>query len=111
MHVQLWRDHFQRQVYLTQNFGSGLHRGASGGGIFTSMKRFHTGPNTFAEGAYPAKQPLDYADRVFGHGQSIAAPRHGLDQEFGDHLIAQGIAQAFDAGGPCRLVAIGGIAA
>jgi hypothetical protein len=64
-----------------------------------------------AEDLHRRAEPLDDLDRVFPNRQNITAARHGFDQQLRHQLIAQRIAQAFNAGGTRRLVAIGGGAA
>ena len=54
---------------------------------------------------------LDHPNDVFVNCQNISLARDVLDQKFAHHLVAQRVAQAFDARGTCRLIAVGGAAA
>jgi putative flavoprotein involved in K+ transport len=48
-----------------------------------------------ANGIDLPEERSDHPDRVLAHGQHIAAPGDGLDQQLADQLVAQGIAQPF----------------
>ena len=54
----------------------------------------------------PAGLILNHPDHIFAHGQHIAPPCDVFDQKFADHLVAQRIAQPFDARGACCLFAV-----